>query len=95
MCIRDRNLEASSYYVEDGSFFRIRNIELGYTFDPRLLNRIKLQSLRIYGNVQNPKTWSRNTGYTPEVGGSATAFGVDGGGYPMPVVYTLGFNLSF
>ena len=32
---------------------------------------------------------------TPEVGGSATAFGVDGGGYPMPVVYTLGFNLSF
>ena len=92
---RSVNLEASSYYVEDGSFFRIRNIELGYTFDPRLLNRIKLQSLRIYGNVQNPKTWSRNTGYTPEVGGSATAFGVDGGGYPMPVVYTLGFNLSF
>mgnify|MGYP006934872139 CR=1 FL=1 len=41
---------------------------MGYTFDPRLLNRIKLQSLRIYGNVQNPKTWSRNTGYTPEVG---------------------------
>ena len=92
---RSVNLEASSYYVEDGSFFRIRNIELGYTFDPRLLNRIKLQSLRIYGNAQNPKTWSRNTGYTPEVGGSATAFGVDGGGYPMPVVYTLGFNLSF
>ena len=92
---RSVNLEASSYYVEDGSFFRIRNIELGYTFNPRLLNRIKLQSLRIYGNVQNPKTWSRNTGYTPEVGGSATAFGVDGGGYPMPVVYTLGFNLSF
>ena len=42
---------------------------------------------------RQPKTWSRNTGYTPEVGGSATAFGVDGGGYPMPVVYTLGFNL--
>ena len=85
----------SEYYIEDGSFFRIRNIELGYTFDPRLLSRIKLQALRIYGNIQNAKTWSRNTGYTPEVGGSATSFGIDGGGYPMPVVYTLGFNLSF
>lgn len=92
---RSINLQASTYFIEDGSFFRIRNIELGYTFDTRLLNRIKLQSLRLYGNVQNPKTWSRNTGYTPEVGGSSTSFGVDGGGYPMPVVYTLGFNLSF
>lgn len=92
---RSINQKTSSYFIEDGSFFRIRNIELGYTFDSRLLNRIKLQSLRIYTNVQNPKTWSRNTGYTPEVGGGSTKFGVDGGGYPMPTIYTLGFNLSF
>lgn len=92
---RSINQKTSSYFIEDGSFFRIRNIELGYNFDSRLLNRIKLQALRIYANVQNPKTWSRNTGYTPEVGGSSTKFGVDGGGYPMPTIYTLGFNLSF
>ncbi len=61
------NQEASTYFIEDGSFFRIRNIELGYNFDKRLLNRIKVQSLRLYTNVQNPKTWSRNGGYTPEV----------------------------
>ena len=54
------NQEASTYFIEDGSFFRIRNIELGYNFDKRLLNRIKVQSLRLYTNVQNPKTWSRN-----------------------------------
>lgn len=89
------NQEASTYFIEDGSFFRIRNIELGYNFDKRLLNRIKMQALRVYANVQNPKTWSRNGGYTPEVGGSATSFGVDTGGYPMPTVYTLGFNLTF
>lgn len=89
------NQEASTYFIEDGSFFRIRNIELGYNFDKQLLNRIKMQALRIYANVQNPKTWSRNGGYTPEVGGSATSFGVDTGGYPMPTVYTLGFNLTF
>ena len=79
------NQEASTYFIEDGSFFRIRNIELGYNFDKRLLNRIKVQSLRLYTNVQNPKTWSRNGGYTPEVGGSAISFGIDGGGYPMPL----------
>ena len=80
------NQEASTYFIEDGSFFRIRNIELGYNFDKRLLN---------HTNVQNPKTWSRNGGYTPEVGGSAISFGIDGGGYPMPTVYTIGFNLTF
>ena len=85
------NQEASTYFIEDGSFFRIRNIELGYNFDKRLLNRIKVQSLRLYTNVQNPKTWSRNGGYTPEVGGSAISFGIDGGGYPMPPVYTIDF----
>lgn len=89
------NQEASTYFIEDGSFFRIRNVELGYNFDKRLLNRIKVQSLRLYTNVQNPKTWSRNGGYTPEVGGSAISFGIDGGGYPMPTVYTIGFNLTF
>ena len=89
------NQEASTYFIEDGSFFRIRNIELGYNFDKRLLNRIKVQSLRLYTNVQNPKPWSRNGGYTPEVGGSAISFGIDGGGYPMPTVYTIGFNLTF
>lgn len=89
------NQEASTYFIEDGSFFRIRNIELGYNFDKRLLRPIKMQALRIYANVQNPKTWSRNGGYTPEVGGSAISFGVDTGGYPMPTVYTLGINLTF
>ena len=89
------NQEYSTYFIEDGSFFRIRNIELGYTFDKQLLSRAKMQALRIYANVQNPKTWSRNGGYTPEVGGSATSFGIDTGGYPMPTVYTIGFNMTF
>lgn len=92
---RSVNLLDSDYFIEDGSFFRIRNIELGYNFDRILLSKIKLQSLRIYANIQNLKTWAKNTGYTPEVGGSATSFGVDSGSYPMPTIYTVGFNLSF
>jgi TonB-linked SusC/RagA family outer membrane protein len=89
------NNMASNYFVEDGSFFRIRNIQLGYTFSPALLSKIYLKSLRIYANVQNLHTWHKNSGYTPEIGGSALSFGIDSGGYPMPAIYTLGINLSF
>ena len=45
--------------------------------------------------IQNLKTWKHNTGYTPEIGGSAIAFGVDNGTYPVPAVYTFGINLTF
>jgi TonB-linked SusC/RagA family outer membrane protein len=92
---RPINNMPSDYFIEDGSFFRIRNIQLGYTFSPALLGKIYLKSLRLYANVQNLKTWHRNSGYTPETGGSALAFGMDNGGYPMPVIFTLGVNLSF
>ena len=92
---RSINLINSNYFVEDGSFFRIRNVQLGYTFESDFLQRIYLKSLRMFANIQNLKTWTRNTGYTPEIGGSALAFGIDGGTYPMPMVYTFGVNLTF
>lgn len=85
----------SSYYIEDGGFFRIRNVQLAYNFDKILISKIGIQALKLYANIQNLKTWKHNTGYTPELGGSATAFGVDNGSYPMPAVYTFGFNLTF
>lgn len=92
---RSINLVNSDYFIEDGSFFRIRNVQLGYTFSQNLLEKIYLKSLRLYANVQNLKTWSKNTGYTPEIGGSAISFGIDGGTYPMPMIYTFGLNLTF
>lgn len=92
---RSINLINSNYFIEDGSFFRIRNVQLGYTFNTNWLNAVHLNSLRIYANVQNLKTWTRNTGYTPEIGGSALSFGIDGGTYPLPMIYTLGVNLTF
>ena len=92
---RSINLEHSDYNIEDGSFFRIRNMELGYTFNSALLKKIHLNSLRLYANVQNLKTWKKNSGYTPEIGGDAIAFGVDKGSYPMPTTYSFGFNVSF
>ena len=92
---RSINLINSNYFIEDGSFFRVRNIQLGYTVDANFLQRLYLSSLRVYANVQNLKTWTKNTGYTPEIGGSALSFGIDGGTYPLPMIYTLGVNLTF
>ncbi|WP_353329608.1 SusC/RagA family TonB-linked outer membrane protein [Bacteroides sedimenti] len=89
------NNQNSEYYIEDGSFFRIRNIQLAYNFEKSLLNKLNMKALKVYVNLQNLKTWKHNTGYTPELGGSATAFGVDDGSYPMPAVYTFGLNLTF
>jgi len=85
----------SEYFIESGSFFRIRNVQLAYSFDKTLLAKIRLQALKLYVNAQNLKTWKHNTGFTPELGGSAIAFGVDNGSYPVPAIYTFGINLTF
>ena len=89
------NRAFSSYFIEDGSFFRIRNVQLGYTLNSTFLQKIHLKTLRVYANIENLKTWSKNTGYTPEIGGSSIKSGVDTGTYPMPAVYTFGLNLTF
>lgn len=89
------NRAFSSYFIEDGSFFRIRNIQFGYSFSPSFLQKYFMKSLRLYANIENLKTWHKNTGYTPEVGGSAIRSGVDTGTYPMPAVYTVGLNITF
>ncbi|SEM29313.1 TonB-linked outer membrane protein, SusC/RagA family [bacterium A37T11] len=92
---RSNNRQNSSYYIEDGSFFRLRDVTLGYTFPTEVIKRMRIKGLRIYLNAQNAFTWSHNTGFTPEIGGSATKFGVDAATYPVPAIYTFGLNLNF
>ncbi|HEV7333761.1 MAG TPA: TonB-dependent receptor [Flavisolibacter sp.] len=89
------NYNGSTYNIEDGSYFRIRNLQLGYNFDRNFLNRLRMSNLRVYINVQNLKTWKNNQGYTPEFGGGATAFGFDDAGGAIPRVTTLGLNVTF
>ena len=89
------NYQNSSYWIEDGSFFRIRNLQLGYRFSTKFLSSANIKSLRFYINAQNLATFTNSTGYTPEIGGNATGFGIDNGTYPVPAVYTAGFNLNF
>jgi len=89
------NYNGSTYNIEDGSYFRLRNIQLGYGFSQKLISRLKIKSLRVFANVQNLKTWKNNYGYSPEFGGDATAFGYDNAGGAIPVVSTAGLNVTF
>ncbi|RTL60828.1 MAG: SusC/RagA family TonB-linked outer membrane protein [Sphingobacteriales bacterium] len=89
------NYNGSTYNIEDGSYFRIRNLQLGYNFDQKLISRFKIKNLRIFVNVQNMKTWKNNYGYTAEFGGDGTAFGYDNAGGAIPVVTTMGLNVTF
>ena len=89
------NRENSTYMIEDGSFFRIRNIQVGYNFDKELVSKYSLQALKLYFNIQNLKTWDHVNGFTPEFGGSATEFGVNASGYPNPRIVSFGINATF
>lgn len=85
----------STFGIEDGSYFRIRNVQLAYNFNANALSRIHIKSLRIFANVQNLKTFKNNSGYTPEFGGSPVAFGLDYGDGPVPMIVTGGINVNF
>lgn len=89
------NYNGSTYNIEDGSYFRIRNIQLAYSFDTKVLSKWKVAGLRVFANVQNLKTWKHNMGYSPEFGGDATAFGYDNAGNALPLVSTIGLNVTF
>ena len=60
-----------------------------------MINKVNVKGLRVYANVQNLKTFKNNLGYTAEYGGEATAFGFDNAGGAIPVVTTLGLNVTF
>jgi hypothetical protein len=89
------NYESSTYGIEDGSYFRIRNVQLGYNFSPTLASKVHAKNIRLFANVQNLKTWKNNLGYSPEFGGSAISFGVDNAGGAIPMITTFGINVSF
>ncbi|MDR2919326.1 MAG: TonB-dependent receptor [Tannerella sp.] len=82
----------SSFYVEDGSYLRLKVAQLGYTFPKRLLNKIYVNNFRIFVQAENLFTITDYSGYDPEVG---TRDGFDGGTYPQARTYTIGANITF
>ena len=92
------NDRISDRYIEDGSYIRLKNITLGYTFPSKLINKWGLDNLRIYANIQNLLTITGYDGYDPEIGTSTASpnvYGLDNGRYPSPTVYSFGLNISF
>jgi TonB-linked SusC/RagA family outer membrane protein len=91
----DYNRLPSTYMIEDGSYLRIRNLQLGYNFNPLEFKGANITQMKLFANIQNLYTWRNNSGFTPEAGGSPVEFGVDNGGYPVPVISSLGFSVTF
>jgi hypothetical protein len=92
------NDRISDRYIEDGSYLRIKNITLGYTFNKETLKRLRIENLRVYCNIQNLATFTKYTGYDPEIGVStaqSNVYGLDNGRYPSPTTYSLGLSISF
>ncbi|MDY0344587.1 MAG: TonB-dependent receptor [Lentimicrobium sp.] len=90
------NYVPSDFFLQDGSFLRLRNIVLGYTLPEKLIGRFGIDQLRIYIKGDNVYTLTKFTGYTPEIGsGSPIDNGIDSGVYPVASIYSFGLNLTF
>ena len=94
---QEGNLLVSDYFLEDGSYARIKNVQLGYDFCNRVIKKNKIISqCRLYLSAQNLFTFTNYSGLDPEIGSSnATVNGIDSGFYPQARVWTLGLNLKF
>jgi TonB-linked SusC/RagA family outer membrane protein len=94
----DNNLNGktvSDFYIQDGSFVRLRNITLGYSLPKSITDAIKLTRLRLYVSAENLYTFTRYTGYDPEIGGGVFDNGIDRGIYPQPRTIMTGINVTF
>lgn len=86
---------ANSYYMEDGSYFRMRNIQFGYTIPSRVVERWGIDKLKVYVQATNLFTLTDYSGMDPAISGVDTNFGVDYGNYPFVKQFLLGVNLAF
>ena len=86
----------SDYYVEDGSFVRLQNIQLGYTFSDGAFNNKNIDKLRLYVSASNLFTLTEYRGYDPTTSsGAPIGGGIDQGFYPNPKTFLFGLNLKF
>ncbi|KQS36793.1 TonB-dependent receptor [Pedobacter sp. Leaf194] len=95
----NKNDQFSDRYVEDGSYLRIKNIQLGYNFSANIMSKLKLNGLRVYAAVDNLATFTKYRGFDPEISSNGyfdnpLAYGVDFGNYPQPRTFRFGINVQ-
>ena len=94
----NENYRVSDLWVEDASFLRARNVQIGYTLPQNLTKKVFVQRFRIYAQAENLFTLTKYTGCDPEVSGGGsygTEAGIDRGVYPQNRTFTVGVNLTF
>ena len=90
------NNMASSFFVEDGSYLRIQNIQLAYSF--KLANVANAPSMRVFVTADRPVIFTKYSGFTPEIGGSGTDLsrtGYDNNVYPTSATYSIGCRITY
>lgn len=92
----NNNQRPSDFYLEDGSFLRLRNLQLGYNIPPRLLEKIKLSGLRIYVLANNLFTVTNYNGFDPDIGSNGWILdtGIDKGFYPSNKTFGAGIKIT-
>lgn len=93
----NNNNRMSSKFIEDGSYLRVKNISLGYTFPKSLVKRCGIDYLRLYVNIQNLFTFTKYKGFDPEIGAynyNVLTRGIDYARYPSQHIYTFGINVT-
>ena len=83
------NAENNDRLIEDGSYLRLKNVQLGYTLPTEITRKAKIEKIRVYISATNLWTLTDYSGFDPEVGG-----GVDYGNYPQSRTITMGLNLN-
>jgi hypothetical protein len=92
------NTSVSDRFVEDGSYLRIQNVSIGYNVPKHLAKKAMMASIRVYASAQNLYTFTKYTGYDPEIGAfnrGITQMNIDNGHYPNPRSFTFGINAEF
>ena len=89
-----RSQEASTAFIEDGSYLRMKTLRLGYTLPQSVLDKVKMKSLRVYVQATNLLTFTKYKGLDPELDSSGMSMGVDRGSWPTPRQITIGLTLG-
>ena len=92
------NNRISDRYIEDGSYLRVKNITFGYNLPKNVIKKMSLENIRVYANIQNLLTFSKYSGYDPEVDSrraTPATPGVDYSAYPKSRSFNFGLNLTF
>jgi hypothetical protein len=95
--------QLSDFYIEDASYLRLKNLEIGYTFASSITQTVGIEKVRLYLGAKNLFTWTKYSGQDPEVGTTRNesgksdplSEGIDKAAYPVARMYTIGINVTF